>query len=418
MGPLERPLTVTVSSPGVSVVVKNSSGQTLEQSMVAYRDGTASRPLGGEPESFPSLASLLAELEVLNAPSISRPLQQFRAIERSRELPEFRAKRRNSYDDYALAYARPRTEVPPSSIATSGSLAKPAVSTDFIEGTGDPERSVHIVSGPGRRTFDELDALRIGHKLSGKAGSISVCRRQKAQSAHSVVEGLVDSIAADARAKPLVIVQAHGEDRKGVHCMNLDGQYAPTRHLFERISLVTDRAVDVLLTACEGGYALEECGTLPSGSRVVTLVPGKQDVPGMQVDRLFLLLESTPQAQLNARTILLASCLAMGTRTPPSLAQSTGGGQKITHLQPLLERRLGKSFSSAQRQQAHKDLDALADADRVNAVMEKMSSVSTPKQLNQQELRIALAIVAALHISDDELLVSAVPLRKDEDRPH
>jgi len=245
--------------------------------------------------------------------------------------------------------------------------------------------NILVLAGHGGKAFGDKETADIVSGFESCGANVSSIKHDHNEQTLKDVEKSVRSMLEN--GKPLTVwVQAHGsvEDRNHVLHLGETEKALRSRDLFESIARGSDgRPVDVFLTACHGGAALNDVGCLPKGSSIAVLAPPDETVSGSDVDRFSpsmsnvcrdILSESNlvHAENLSARKLLdVYLSKSLKNRIAPMFATS---GSDIINLDSNFRNQVGKQFTSDQYKQSHGELDRILGPKQVDDIMQKITS--------------------------------------------
>jgi hypothetical protein len=197
-----------------------------------------------------------------------------------------------------------------------------------------------------------------------------------------------------------VFVDAHGEVQDGKHVLYLGDANKPvrSRDFFESIARGSDgKPVDVFLTACYGGAALNDVNCLPKGSSIAVLAPSGDGVKINDINRFSPMMSSSSlvHAENFSASKLLNTylCKSLKNRIAPMFATSGGA---VLYLQARFQSQLGRGFSKTEYERSHAQLDTLLGSESVDALISTIASAKHDQDgINATNYGPALAIMKA-----------------------
>lgn len=190
-----------------------------------------------------------------------------------------------------------------------------------------------------------------------------------------------------------VFIMAHGNVRSNGHVINIARNCEITSEaLFQTLSRIVNRKLDVFMTCCHGGASIPVVNALPRGSVLVTLSPGNESVSGFDVknliDALSTDLVSNPSFTAeNFLNIYLGKSLK--NRRAPNRAVS---GEGVHALIKKLRSCIGKEYSALDRGRVHQKLDTVIGMSEVDRLLNLMGAGKDEWAINAIEFGPCLAI--------------------------
>lgn len=257
-------------------------------------------------------------------------------------------------------------------------------------------RHVMVVAGPGGTAFKVEDVGKINASIAQHGSSGLAYYHNGSSSLQTVQNDVVTALEEmkNSKDKITLYVYAHSIMKNEEHCINLDGEYKPTKTFFMEIAAKTNKPVDIFFTGCHGGGAIRDAHYLPGGSTLAVLSPEKQTTVGSDVFALNEALHST--SDMSAKSILLLHCTIMKTRIPNAIWHDG----KTYELELHMKEMLGNHFSEEEYSQIHAQLDKLSGQQRIDEVMEKMKNARHEFDIPAKDYGMALAIAGALVLSE------------------
>lgn len=244
-----------------------------------------------------------------------------------------------------------------------------------------------IVAGPGGYAYNETHINEIASAMQRTGAEVTVL----GDGVHAITKEQIEQTinTASGQNEPVTLfIMAHGEIKNGNHNLDIGGGNITSRELFEIATHhFSNKPIDVFMTSCHGGAAIPEVNRLPSGSTLVALSPGSEEVLISNVYRIAEHIENGPITASSLATTYL--CKALKNRTAPTMAVSGEGVYDYVH---KLKNRLGKPFTSDEVRRVHEKLDSVLGADQVNVMLTKLSSARSEGAVDAVDFGPALAV--------------------------
>ena len=265
--------------------------------------------------------------------------------------------------------------------------------------TSQPEtRHLLVFAGPGQGAFDQTLNETMARNISKTGRTCEVFEH----GGDNALRNMYAALARDSSARPSLLVNCHGEVNFGQHQIYLNEKLTATRDFFNEVHASTRRPVDLFLTSCHGGAALEDAHSLPAGSSVVVIAPATQTASAHYIKEMAKNIGSAKS--LDAKQLLLTYCSTLDSRVEPAF-WSNG---KTHSLDTMLGARMGQRFTAEEKQHAHNSLRHLMPAQRIDDVIAKIEQPARNTYgVYAADYGPALAVVASLDLPETTASVRA-----------
>lgn len=260
-----------------------------------------------------------------------------------------------------------------------------------------PEKpTILLISGPGGDAFGE-EEVKLATENFTKAGAnvLVVGDGKRDVSLEEVIK-----TATKIQGEMTVFLNAHGVVRNGEHHVGLTDEHnTPSNDIFKQLAKARNgKPFDIFMTSCHGGAAQQSANKLlPKGSVLVDLAPGDQTVAGHDVKAFLKTVAENKSLASNLRGEHLLNDYLMSdlkNRIPPSL---TVAGEGTYNLEGIFKARIGEQFSKEESENAHKTLDAAFGKEKVDVIIQQITSAKSEYDIGAVDFGPALAVAFAAH---------------------
>ncbi len=257
-------------------------------------------------------------------------------------------------------------------------------------------RHVIILAGPGGTGFGSKHVSSFSQSFLKHGSTVTVVGNGDCTITYEEIR--TNLVQASKQASELLIfVLAHGEYTRGKHYINFTGEFELlSEDFFKMITNDVSRRVDIFLTCCNGGAAIQAVKMLPKGSGLVTLSAKNELVHSSSIDRfmLGLLKHSALDKDLSLDYLFnLYLTQALKNRFSPNYSVS---GQSHFDLQSKFRNIIGVDISDDDAMRAHQKLDSFIDTSEVDRILEKIKNSASEYDICAAEFGTALAITRAI----------------------
>lgn len=192
---------------------------------------------------------------------------------------------------------------------------------------------------------------------------------------------------------------AHGKQKpEGFH-FNFGDQYdVHASKVFDAISKVTQKPVNMHIFSCHGGGALEYLDLLPNGSKAFSCCDYKSELPGSDVDSFFDNLNNRKLKDNSFETMLITYCASLKNRNAVMVGEKGGS---ISNLLSEMIDRTGKPLSKVETTLVNKTLSSFFEKEELENVIKKFEN-SGEYNMYAVEVGCAMAITRTLERYDKD----------------
>ncbi|HEU5380278.1 MAG TPA: hypothetical protein VFV38_33050 [Ktedonobacteraceae bacterium] len=250
-----------------------------------------------------------------------------------------------------------------------------------------------ILACPGGYAYNSENVNDMAQAMRSAGAEVTVLGDGEHPIQKENIEQTISSVSHKTNEPVTLLVMGHGDIKEGNHAIDIGGgsKWLTSKELFGMVAKYFDNTpTDVFMTSCHGGAAIPEVDRLPSGSTLVALSPGSETVSGSDVDRIAEHIENGQITASSLATTYLSK--ALKNRIAPTMAVSGEGVYDYVH---KFTEHLGKPFTSHERQRTHQKLDSVMGRERVDQVLDKLSSAKSEWDIYAVDFGPALAVSLA-----------------------
>lgn len=255
-------------------------------------------------------------------------------------------------------------------------------------------RNIMIIAGPGDLAYGDKEVEKMAKNISGDSRTV-ICIGNGTDEVKSA--DLLEQLEKMAKnGNPTtIIIHMHGTNKNGQFYFINGDQYVSSKELFEKIGFIFgERAVDMVVTACNGGACLGDVDLLPKGSVVGACSQGDQTTAGSYVAKLIDGL-SEDKGDLTAFHLMQKYMIGLDSRIPPEIGLS--GCMCSIQFGELLRRSIGKKFD---REKIASLLGEDIGIDYLNSIIDKIETGKNEWDIKAKEYGKAMAICLANEFGD------------------
>lgn len=253
--------------------------------------------------------------------------------------------------------------------------------------------NVVVIAGPCGTAFNKHHVSSLEQAFLSSGANILMVGDGESNISTGAIEAAIVT-AAQSEGSVMLFIMAHGDVRNNEHVINIAGNYElTTKSLFQTLSRIVNRQLDVFMTCCHGGASISAINTLPRGSTLVTLCPRNESVSGFDLDNFINTLStdliSNPSFFTAENFLNIYLGKALRNRIPPA---RTISGEGVHVLVQKLRNCIGKEYSALERESVHQKLDVLFSVDVVDQLLNTMATARIEADIEATEFGPCLAI--------------------------